>query len=280
MKTKFYKYMTIALVFVLGAFAATAVIAYASPLDSGASNWGNPPTGDTTYGPGMMNSPRGQYNMDAQAGAYCDGTGDGSYITDLPKEDLTAAESDLLVFMFEEEKMARDVYTALGETWNGGVFDMIAQAEQQHMDSVKLLLDKYEISVEELPAGEFSNNELQSLYDSLVAQGSESLAEAYKVGALVEETDIRDLIDSAKVVDNQDIEFVFDRLEQGSTHHLNAFVRNISVATGEEYVPTVLTQAEYDAILADGMGGRGSMGGRSGRGTMNDNFSGRMGGRR
>jgi len=263
MKTKIYKYMTIALVFVLGAFAATAIYAYAAPDSSAQSHWGNPPAGTQGYGQGMMNA----------NAATCDGTGNGTAIADLPKEDLSAAEKDLLVFMFEEEKLARDVYTTLGENWNGGVFSMISQSEQQHMDAVKILLDKYEITVEELPTGEFANSDLQKLYDDLIAQGSVSVAEAYKVGALVEETDIRDLIDSVKSVDNQDISLVFENLKNASGHHLSAFARNISIATGEEYTPSILTQAEYDALVTNNpMGGRGghNMGGNTnGRGNAN-----------
>lgn len=264
MKTKIYKYMTIALVFVLGAFAATAVIAYAAPDSSVASHWGTPPAGTQGYGPGMMN---GNYN------GTCDGTGNCDAIADLPKEDLSSTEKDLLVFMFEEEKLARDVYTALGDTWNGGVFDMISQAEQHHMDSVKVLLDKYGISVEELPAGEFANSDLQKLYNDLIAQGATSIEDAYKVGALVEETDIRDLIDSLKTVDNQDITLVFENLNRASGHHLSAFARNIQIATGADYVPSILTQAEYDELVTN----NGMMGGRGGRGgfQMNGNFGGR-----
>lgn len=265
MKTKFYKYMTIALVFVLGAFAATAISAYAAPDTSALSHWGNPPAGTQNFGPGMMNNNN----------QLCDGSGSFTAIADLPKEDLSAAEKDLLIFMFEEEKLARDVYTALGETWNGGIFSMISQAEQQHMDAIQVLLDKYEITVEVLPAGEFANSELQQLYTDLVAQGSASVVDAYKVGALVEETDIRDLLDSVSSVDNEDISLVFDHLKNASGHHLGAFARNISIATGEDHVPTILTQAEYDELVTNNpMGGRGMMNDRSnGRG----NFSGPMG---
>lgn len=255
MNNKLTKILTITVVFVLGVFGATATAAYAAPD----SHWGNPPGSTQTYGPGMMRTPNYQTNP------YCTGTGDASAILALPKEDLSAAENEALAFMFEEEKLARDVYNALAEKWNGGVFSMIAQAEQQHMDSVSVLLDKYGISYEELPAGEFANAELQALYTELVAKGSLSIAEAYQVGALIEETDIRDLIDLQKVVDNQDILLVFQNLQFGSNNHLNAFVRNIQIATGTAYVPSILTQAEYDAIVSVQAGARGGMMGRGNR---------------
>jgi len=255
MNNKLTKILTITVVFVLGVFGATATAVYAAPD----SYWGNPPGSTQTYGPGMMRTPNSQMNP------YCTGTGDASTILNLPKEDLTAEENEVLVFMFEEEKLARDVYTALAEKWNGGVFSMIAQAEQQHMDSVSVLLDKYGLTYEELPAGEFANAELQALYTDLVAKGTLNVAEAYKVGALIEETDIRDLIDLQKVVDNQDILLVFQNLQFGSNNHLNAFARNIQIATGQAYTPSILTQAEYDAIASAQAGLRGGMMGRGSR---------------
>jgi len=257
MNNKLSKIMTISMVFVLGAFAATATVAYAAPE----SHWGNPPSSTQLSGTGLVRTPNNQNNP------YCTGTGDASTILTLPKEDLSVEEYEALAFMFEEEKLARDVYTTLAEQWNGGVFSMIAQAEQQHMDSVSVLLDKYAISYEELPAGEFANPELQALYTELVAKGSVSAVEAYKVGALVEETDIRDLIDLQKVVDNQDILLVFQNLQFGSNNHLNAFARNIQIATGEAYLPTILTQSEYDAIVSSQAGARGGMMGGGNRST-------------
>ena len=50
-----------------------------------------------------------------------------------PVETLSETEKEALLYMREEEKMARDVYTVFYEKWNTRVFSNIAAAEQQHM---------------------------------------------------------------------------------------------------------------------------------------------------
>ena len=55
---------------------------------------------------------------------------------------LTVAETDTLLFVREEEKMARDVYLTLYSKWGQLIFQNIAtRSEQQHMDTMKLLID-------------------------------------------------------------------------------------------------------------------------------------------
>ena len=45
--------------------------------------------------------------------------------------------------MREEEKLAKDVYTTLGQVWGINIFTNISSAEQTHTDSVKTLIDRY-----------------------------------------------------------------------------------------------------------------------------------------
>ena len=93
---------------------------------------------------------------------------------------LTDSEQDWLTYMREEEKLARDVYLFLSATWNSRIFSNISVSEKKHMDAIKTLLDRYGISD---PAagneeGEFTNPELQALYDKLIEKGSDSLIDA------------------------------------------------------------------------------------------------------
>ena len=105
---------------------------------------------------------------------------------------LSVEEEAGLLQMREEEKLARDVYLTMFETWGHWVFSNIASSEQTHMDAVKSLLDKYNI---EDPAagkdvGEFDDGRIESLYIDLVQAGSESVVEALRVGATIEDLDI------------------------------------------------------------------------------------------
>ena len=141
---------------------------------------------------------------------------------------LTDVVRDGLIYMREEEKVARDVYRALYQKFTLRVFVNIPKSEQRHMDAIKKLLDRYGIEdpVGENGEGVFRNEGLQKLYTDLVARGSVSTQEAYAVGRLIEETDIADLDHHLAEVDgNSDIAAVYAQLRVGSTHHLRAFSR-------------------------------------------------------
>lgn len=158
-------------------------------------------------------------------------------------------ELEMLLHMKEEEKLARDVYTALYEKWGIPIFSNISRAEQTHMNAVLFLLNKYgtEYTAGEDP-GKFSNPDFQKLYDQLVAKGSESLAEAMKTGALIEDLDIKDLMDYLEKVTNENIIMVFENLTKGSRNHLRAFNRQL-VALGITYAPSYISQEEFDKII-------------------------------
>lgn len=151
------------------------------------------------------------------------GNGDGTVITTIPASDLSAEEAAALLYMREEEKLARDVYNQLYVLWGTPVFQNIAASEQNHMDEIKLLLDRYGLTDPALGPGQFTDPNLQALYDQLVAQGSVSLADALNVGVLVEQTDIADLQSRLAQTDNADIQWVFNNLLSGSYNHLAAF---------------------------------------------------------
>jgi hypothetical protein len=170
----------------------------------------------------------------------------------LPSQDLTDTEIEHLIFIREEEKLARDVYLALAEQWNAPIFSNIAESEQEHMDAVGQLIVKYGLDdpITDDTPGVFNDETLQGLYDDLVARGRESLMEAYKVGAFIEEYDIIDIEDAIAETSHSDIENVYENLVRGSRNHLRSFVGQIEAA-GETYVPVLLTISDFDAIMED-----------------------------
>ena len=163
---------------------------------------------------------------------------------------LTAAEAENLVFMREEEKLARDVYLYLYDEWEQWIFENIAASEQQHMDAVKNLLDKYGIEDPATGNGEgvFTNPELQELYKSLTEQGSTLNLDALIVGATIEDMDIADLQQILSETKKPDITRVCENLMKGSRNHLRAFVGEIELL-GATYTPQYLSQEEFEAIV-------------------------------
>ena len=173
------------------------------------------------------------------------------YIDQLPKGELTESEIFGLQFMREEEKMARDVYLTLYSKWSLLPFNNISKSEQVHMDAILNLLNRYELDdpAEGNEVGEFSNVELQKLYNQLIEAGSESAVEALKVGALIEEVDI---IDIQRMLDedfeSEDIEFVMTNLLRGSGHHLKAFIWNLK-KYNVDYAPVLLDEDKFNEIV-------------------------------
>lgn len=185
-------------------------------------------------------------------------------LASLPDESLSEVEKTDLIYMREEEKLARDVYQTLYEKWGVQVFANIAQSEQTHTETVRDLLEKYNITdpVTNDSVGVFQNEELQRLYDDLVSRGSISEIEAFKVGALIEELDIKDLQEAIDRTDNADITFAYENLIRASRNHLRSFTKQLT-ARGETYAPQYISTEEYVDITATDIE-RGSRNGRGG----------------
>lgn len=139
---------------------------------------------------------------------------------------LTQGDANAILFMKQEEKLARDVYNTLHARWGLAIFANIASSEQQHMNAVSGLIARYELN-DPTPAapGKFTDPELQQLHDQLVAQGSVSLKDALAVGATIEREDIADLREAIAATRERPIKNVFSNLLRGSLNHLAAFNR-------------------------------------------------------
>jgi hypothetical protein len=163
---------------------------------------------------------------------------------------LNATETANLVYMREEEKLARDVYITFFGTWSLPVFDNIAASEETHTTQVEDMLEKYRVTdpVVDDSVGVFVDPKLASLYTTLVAQGSASSLAALYVGAAIEEIDMIDLQAAIDASDNADIVQLYENLMSGSRNHLRAYVGQIE-DLGIVYEAQYLTQEEVDLIV-------------------------------
>ncbi|MBI4775510.1 MAG: DUF2202 domain-containing protein [Deltaproteobacteria bacterium] len=177
-----------------------------------------------------------------------------AYMMTIPAGDLSEAESDTMLHMRQEEKLARDVYTVLFEVWDHWAFDKISQSEQRHMESLLALMEKYGVAdpVPEDTTGVFADAEFTALYDEKVSGGSTSLVEALRVGATIEELDIVDLRNAIAETDDKDILIVYQNLMKGSRNHLRTFVYQLA-AQGEIYEPQLLSPEDFEAIVSSPM---------------------------
>ena len=147
---------------------------------------------------------------------------------------LPSEAARTLQYMVAEEKLAHDVYTALGEEFGIRAFDRMASAEERHQSSVRTLLDRYGIADPTVgdAVGEFDDPGLQRLYDQVVADGRSSPKAAARAGQAVERRDITDLDEAIAANPPADITQVLERLRSGSTRHLAAFTRLAATARG------------------------------------------------
>ena len=172
---------------------------------------------------------------------------------------LNNTEIEGLLFMREEEELARDLYLDIYAAKNNRLttFKNISDnAETKHAEAIRVLLEKYGINDPSTGAhNTYSDSDLQDLYNLLLnnAIGSDDLA-ALRVGALVEETDISDINTHKANVspEHTDIISTYDNLLCGSRNHLRSFAKQIESITGSAYVTQVpALDAEVRAILAN-----------------------------
>lgn len=133
--------------------------------------------------------------------------------------DMNDYDKKSLLFMLEEEKMARDVYEKLYAKWEINQFYNIKQSEQTHMDRVETLLKRYNLPYSILERGKFQNVELQKMYNDLIAKGLQSPQMALQAGAAIEDVDIYDLQRLRKETKNMGIINAYNFLECAVVSH-------------------------------------------------------------
>ncbi|MGB5555722.1 MAG: DUF2202 domain-containing protein [Flavobacteriaceae bacterium] len=170
-------------------------------------------------------------------------------IEDLENAVMGNEDKEALLFMLEEEKLARDTYRFLDDLWAINQFSNIKESEQSHMNSVITLLEQNAIEYTILPDGEFANSEIQELYDQFIIDGSIDEKLALRVGATIEDLDIVDLENYLQSSKNDAITSVFENLQCGSRNHLKSFV--VALEQYEtSYEPQYLTVNDYELIIS------------------------------
>jgi len=216
---------------ITGGVAVVAVLVAAPSVAAG------DPSGVVQPGPG-----NGPNQQSAQQTGVCDGTAAGrgngmgrngrgagmgmrSDLTNVASGTLTAAQKNTLAAMAEEEKLAHDLYVAFADKYGTRVFTRIPNAETQHLEEVRILLERYAVADPTVgqAVGVFSTTSAQQQYNKLLAQGTASVDAAYAAARTVETIDITDLKAATAGVTAPDVLQVYKNLLAGSQRHLVAF---------------------------------------------------------
>jgi len=159
-----------------------------------------------------------------------------------PRSTLTQELKDSITYMYNEEKLAREIYLNLNEKQPlKQLYNIATKSEIKHEKAVNDLAVKYDLnitlypdtqepydkkSIESYGSGEFSVVAIQELYDMLYDKGIQSEKDALEVGCMVEVIDVNDLnkyIKQAKDSNALDVITIFDFLRKGSYNHYWAF---------------------------------------------------------
>ncbi len=197
--------------------------------------------------------------------------------TAAPSATADSAVASALSFSREEERMARDLYAALADKYDGArPFSMITNSEDRHFDAVGTLIERYDVAdpAAGKAAGKFTVPAIQKLYDGWLAEGSTSLEDAYRVGVELEQRDIADLNKSIAADLPADVDTVFGQLLKGSQNHLAAYQRAVDgdLGTGTGMMGnrsgSATTPGRGNGMNGNGNGMRGNGNGlRGGNGT-------------
>jgi len=144
---------------------------------------------------------------------------------------LTDIEAADILYLYEEEKLAHDIYVEMYNLYGAYIFNNISESEQRHMESVAKLIAKYELDDSSLIMGPgvFNNNIIQDEYDRLLTKGMQNLKSALEVGVEIEEMDIADIERMLKETAKENMIRVLSHLLNGSYNHLDAFTTQLGL---------------------------------------------------
>ena len=183
------------------------------------------------------------------------------------KSTLTQELKDSITYMYNEEKLAREVYLNINEKQPlKQLYNIATKSEIKHEQAVNDLAVKYDLnitlypdteepydqqSLDEYGSGQFAVVDIQELYDVLYDKGIQSQKDAFEVGCMVEVTDIDDLdkyMQQASDANAEDVLAIFDYLREGSYNHYWAFdkgLKNSGISDGCCSLGTEYCHPEY-----------------------------------
>lgn len=190
---------------------------------------------------------------------------------------LTADEIEFLFSIREDEKVAKDLYTAFAGQYPTAIqFSRIAAAEATHIVAVETVLGYYEITYPTLGApGIFADANRQEQYDELLAKAT-TLQTALETMAALEEENIAAYKAVEANIMNANLNLIVANMIKASSNHLKAAVRQLT-ALDVTYTPTYLDQATFDDIINSAFAQGNKYGQQMGKGNRGGNTNSQKG---
>lgn len=165
-------------------------------------------------------------------------------------DQLSITEVDDLNFLYEEERLAYDIYTELSDKWELSIFENIAKSENMHFQHLLVIYEKYGLRVPKSANGFYNYPELNLMYDRFFEGGMMTLESSLRLAGNFEEYDIADIERFLKHTQNVDLILVYNSLLEGSKNHLRAIHRNLK-KHGFDYESVFLEEEKFQQILKE-----------------------------
>ncbi len=190
---------------------------------------------------------------------------------------LTADEIEFLFAIREDEKVAKDLYTAFAGQYPTAIqFSRIAAAEATHIAAVETVLGYYEITYPALGApGIFADAARQAQYDGLLAKAT-TLQAALEAMTTLEEENIAAYKAVEANITNANLKLIVSNMIKASSNHLKAAVRQLATL-GVIYTPIHLDQATFDDIINSALAQGNKYGQQMGKGNRGGNTNSQKG---
>jgi len=156
---------------------------------------------------------------------------------------------ELFLKLYQEDKLAYDLYGEFFERWSLGVFSTVQQREAKHVWCVERIMDNYGYTYKTNPLpGTYPDKDIQKIYDELTVKGCISDLAALEAAAYIEEKHISLLRERISYQDDAYVVKVIFLMENAAESHLRAFVKSIRLS-GSDYSPLFLTDEELSSIM-------------------------------
>lgn len=167
----------------------------------------------------------------------------------IQQDSISEDDQKALLYLIEEQKMARDVCALLGEKHGVKLFTSYSQKAQAQMVRLEELYKTYkpEYQLDKTP-GTYVNLKIQDLYQYYVSEGVVSLNEGFRAGAKIADASIYGIENIMSGTQNTKLHGVYGIVRCGSGNQLRSFV-NMLVGNGEMFMPEYITMKHYRDIM-------------------------------
>lgn len=165
--------------------------------------------------------------------------------------EFTANEKTALLQIFEQEKLARDVYAELGEKFGINLLKNISISKQKQMSVLMDLMVLNQMSpIFEDARGVYNDQELSELYTNITAEGSLSLNNAFRACAKVEDKNIFDLEKAISETTKNKLITLYSKISCNAGNDLRAGIKML-VGNGEMFMPDYISVKLLRSIMHD-----------------------------